>query len=1208
VPHLPELPSGPRLPNLSIGERLAILPDVYLYSLWKYPGPWLLGYLVVLSIAIGAAWRPVHVNTDISAFRSVAGNASTEYAVYRDSLRYTRAVKDEEQLGDRKTFQVEIIYEAKQQNGVRDSSVFSEAVLRDIRGFEHRLRSLAGWKRLCESGDSRAKFRCDPGESLGNYVWPRRLDNYIGPEGFFRLNFDGTAQERLPMHATLTLLAEGGASPHDPWHFLPQHYTGPASSAVLLRSLFAFTAPSLDHAGFSDQYSAFVKDELYPMLLAENSLSEAPLDEDSWDDPSNVKIYFKGTELEDFEVVEALKHDMRLAIGALTVAILISWVHLQSLFLSVVMFLVLIMSVLLAYVMVHIEKLSLASFLVTFIVIGLGGDSFLKLHDVWKRTKRDRPYIAPVDHLDYYYRIVALQLLPVSMTALIFFIHLISLMRPLREFGLFIATCMLCRCVLSLIIFIPAMLFHEQTLLPRIEQHAPPWLRKVLEPPEPYLSWRKVADISMRAANQGKRVLLVGAAVAVVALIASSAVAATREGGGLPGVFAESHHRSTGRALTDEFAEPRLTQVAAPLTATMCEPWNSVGCVLHWCDTFEETTNNTGECECHRKITAPEFKNCTKIQVNAQVSGDLEGRSTADWATSLDELIRRRWPDTVETISRQSGSMRAKPSIVFEHWESGATFVENLTQLVAAEVTLSASTKTDSACNVMVFCTCGHHQCKHLADYEALDVKLPVPPERRRLSGDDRDVSNSDSVALVEPARRRMSDLGVAADSMGLDPIEVVVMFGIIPPKGGYVFDGTPPWAFDTTFEPNSPWSQRAMLKICTDAEAIENLQVYETNCWISDFRKWLLDQGEIFPVQRFGSFQDDLKRFVADNPMVNSWIWLNEEGNMRATSMFVKARPGEDAQATVKLREDWLAYVGLKNSEAATTASQAWVTSKAWVEAEAFAEALSSTWVVTGFSLLAILVAGLLYTLDVEIMIITICIAIAACCYLCFFMFCIFQWSLGPWELIMMTVFLTYTVEPVFRIGRDFVLPPPTVSFATDDNSSRPLGDGAAAAIEGHAEAAGQAHPDGGTDTADVDGADNAVSGHPASTTMELAVRRNDMPEVGRKDPETDSSALGDGGVDCPEMALRRSVKQQTGAVMTNSLKLFVSGIFLLPCDFQLFSRLGAVGIIVSLILAPCTLIPLPAVLLVLRRTRREPDLKVVAELLHDKCAWLWT
>jgi len=553
--------------------------------------------------------------------------------------------------------------------------------------------------------------------------------------------------------------------------------------------------------------------------------------------------------------------------------------------------------------------------------------------------------------------------------------------------------------------------------------------------------------------------------------------------------------------------------------------------------------------------------NCSRINVSVLVSGAVVEQSAAAWGAASIDLAMAVWPEA-QAFSQQPGGVRARKSIVFEHWVSGATHIEKLIELPA--VRMDVNGPAGLGCRERLFCNCGASTCSSLTGYK-MNVATPTLSARR--------LSDETARALPSPQIRRLAAAdSVASEVLGKSQVEVIVIYGIEPPEGKQLLGGTPDWAFDPTFDPSSPWSQRAMLRICSEAT---QLKVLDKACWISDFRDWLLGQDKIFPVERFGSFQDELKRFMLEQVAASSGMWLNEDGDLRATSLFLKVSPGSDARQMLRDRDAWRAYIASKNADAATSASKAWATCKAWVEAEAYVEALSSTWVVTGLSLLAIACAGLLYTMDAEIIACVVLIAVVACVYVCFFMLCIFQWSLGPWELVMMTVFFTYTIEPLYRIGRDFVVPQQRLLIL-------PLGP---------KEAADQAQPE-------------------ALPALEDAGERKcevAIPAPALTSVDT-SSALGESEVEPLDKALRRSVKHQTAAVMTSAVKLLLCCILLLPCKLQLFFRLGAVGIIVALLMAPCTLLLLPAILLLSGRTRREPDLKLLARRLHDECAWLWT
>merc|ERR1719401_708796 len=76
------------------------------------------------------------------------------------------------------------------------------------------------------------------------------------------------------------------------------------------------------------------------------------------------------------------------------------------------------------------------------------------------------------------------------------------------------------------------------------------------------------------------------------------------------------------------------------------------------------------------------------------------------------------------------------------------------------------------------------------------------------------------------------------------------------------------------------------------------------------------------------------------------------------------------------------------------------------------------------------------------------------------------------------------------------------------------------------------------------------------------------------------------------PTDVLHRSVYYALSTMLAMSAKLFCCGILLLPCQLRLFTRLGAVAVLVSVFWIPITLVLFPTMILFTGRTNREPDL----------------
>jgi len=91
-------------------------------------------------------------------------------------------------------------------------------------------------------------------------------------------------------------------------------------------------------------------------------------------------------------------------------------------------------------------------------------------------------------------------------------------------------------------------------------------------------------------------------------------------------------------------------------------------------------------------------------------------------------------------------------------------------------------------------------------------------------------------------------------------------------------------------------------------------------------------------------------------------------------------------------------------------------------------------------------------------------------------------------------------------------------------------------------------------------------------------------------------------------EDRVRLPVLSVSEDVLNSALKLFVCSVFLLPCEFRLFSRLGAVAMVVPFFMVPCTLLLLPSLIVVLGPDRREADLAILYARFAELLKWIWT
>lgn len=413
---------------------------------------------------------------------------------------------------------------------------------------------------------------------------------------------------------------------------------------------------------------------------------------------------------------------------------------------------------------------------------------------------------------------------------------------------------------------------------------------------------------------------------------------------------------------------------------------------------------------------------------------------------------------------------------------------------------------------------------------------------------------------------------------------EVHIVFGVDTSETEWpTFAGSPDWSFDSEFQPSSPWAQRAMKSMCSDVPS--NLNVLEKQCWILNFRKWRLDQGLKFPTGRFDNFQEELQKFLGWHPHSATAMWFDENNTMRASAFGLKvpARPDVDAHEIMKDRDLWLDYVQRMNSVAQSQARNAFATSQAWADAEAMDLSTRNAWHVVLLAIGVAVFAGLIYTWDAVFILVTIVLSVLACTWLSFFIFCLFGWAVGPWELILLVVFLSYAIEPVFRIGRGAVWSDYHIGRKVLHVVSPRLEESIAEDHQAAVAGAGNPPPPAIVDAGAPPGAP-PDAGHPGGGVPD---READLLSTGSR---TEAAAMADAN-NRFEARLAKHTLFVANACFGNAVKMIICGILMMPCEFRLFARMGVVSIMVPIISLPCIFLLLPSALLLIPRNSDLPD-----------------
>ena len=456
------------------------------------------------------------------------------------------------------------------------------------------------------------------------------------------------------------------AAPHDLRVFLPMSFSG---GSHLLRSVFGFTAPSLDDADFQKAWQDFVEKELYSALKQVVLFTRRPEDPNSWDNPPAMRIYFRGDVLDDHEVIQALTGDMLLAIGPLILSLLLAWLKFRSAFLAFAATSFLCLTVLLAYVILPVAKVSLASFLGVFMMFGLGFSSFFRMHELWRRSRREAT--EPWERLLYLHKAAGREMLPVVCTALCYYLLMTSTLVPLREFGVFIGTSMLFAVLFALLCFVPLLLIHEESLRPCLRRR--PKLALVLEPSQLKPNWQLLASKIMMILRRPKPLLGGTALVVFICFVAALAVTASQPYPALPEVFPPDHHRESGRPLLQGFAPASPAEQAAPQTTRMCQPGRNLSsCALHWCDLASTPNNNlsawptaqAAPCSCYSPSGLT--TSCNNITVSLHVTGSrATALSQEEVLPQVQAYLQQHFSDS-DSMETASVSSRRLQSVVLE--------------------------------------------------------------------------------------------------------------------------------------------------------------------------------------------------------------------------------------------------------------------------------------------------------------------------------------------------------------------------------------------------------------------------------------------------------------------------------------------------------------------------------------------------------------
>ncbi|CAK0838879.1 unnamed protein product, partial [Prorocentrum cordatum] len=580
--------------------------------------------------------RPV-VETSFDSFLKADVNASVSWDNFlaARAQRPTVGRRLSDAVGDTSTVQKDLVF-AYELGETLEGGMLHRRALGAVADFERRVRGKEAWQRLCGQTAEATRSLCEPGLSLANYAKPTLgIDGAASGVVPEELLLDGGRGRPLPFAATRAVLdrAHGDLQAL----LLPEGFDADSEPPGVqrIRSVFRFSfpccaagAPSADEV--DDRWEDFFFGTVRP--TAEEAAEEEGL-------LADVRIYFDGSDIEDFEIIEALRGDTVFALGSLVFVHVYLYMHTRSLLLCLAGPILAGLSLPLAYstsaMLFGITEVSFAAFVALFLVIGFGADVIfscppLVYTEFWgSSTSGGRWKLDVGRDADQAIRLTwtswnagVSTLATTCTTSLSFFSNLASSIRGVRQFGFMMGCCIFYAWLLISVIYLPLILVSELYCPKRPHCFRGGCRRRragqagaasqAARPEE--------ADarqgLSGKILGQGLRWLWAGrrawlALSAAAALIGGVLAAAqVKVNLGSPSIFPEDHNRHTVEDIVSRFAtlKSAMPSEFLPLDTSMavCNAGKlesfaqETRCPLLWCSA-QEWSGASGGCSCMRK-------------------------------------------------------------------------------------------------------------------------------------------------------------------------------------------------------------------------------------------------------------------------------------------------------------------------------------------------------------------------------------------------------------------------------------------------------------------------------------------------------------------------------------------------------------------------------------------------------------------------------
>lgn len=867
-------------------------------------------------LALSLVQRPLSFESDFSVLLKTDINTSLARDAFEAAVHFRNSFEVEPRYGQDPAcapFELTVLYHLQADQFGR--GLFEPSVLRQISAFENRLRALPGWHHLCSRTEEAGRELCELGASFVGYALPtlKVHAGELAPESFTP---DGGARDPLPLETVLHLLEMRGLTDVVlPLDFDPiADREGPAT----LRSHFRFQHPCnysrsqrlQSRAQLQAEWEQFAFTSLFPHLRS--GLSD--------ENGGRLRVFFTGTGFEELEILRMLVRNLGLMVGCLPVLLLCLTLYTRHVFATVGGFLLVLLPFPLGYaifsLLVGSTALSIPFLLSLFLTMCFSMDITFLYTDAWRNSAQQQ--FSDEERIMRTYTSAGVTTLASTVTAAVVFLaNLMSTLRLLRETGVLMCLCVACAWVVITTGYVPICL---------VEDRYGPALYKVCGS-----CCRKHLGGSRKIERRSARILsrcfmnrhrwrfsfcLVPSMLAVS--FGYMAVWQWRSESAIANLFHEDHNLNAGRHAMERFvplrgvfstpvAPPRRVEPICSLAATF-DAGAYDSCVFSWCEAQPQYTSH--RCTCYRRQNPLPCGNAPF----AMVVERFVGFHSLAWQQFKPFFTSHLMPlnHNISTVDVMKFEQDLSP-VLLRDW---ATNEAEFKPMAEATVSVGRSNLASSTCGWDDLCFCGGYVCKPPAPWQELQHAIPHPPVPGRTFG-------------AEVARRILSHRPTVEVSFGL-------RLDLSAPFIGRKQNSNP-WTFSEGFDITQPTVQREIFNFCSRVP--QQLHVIERFCWIEDFRNFVLERGEMFPLPawRFGILMQNFmqEQAASENP-ASDFLWVDGTG-MRAcfASFVVDTSMMVDSNALLYYLDLWGDYVGAFNHKSSMQSGEASHSSTLWLEAD---------------------------------------------------------------------------------------------------------------------------------------------------------------------------------------------------------------------------------------------------------------------------------